>query len=243
MNNKLIKILSIFFCVLLLSCSFFTLFVSAANITTVSFTNPNGLPYDDTKSLSVVYDFANEAQAELILGNTTNVQFYPVYSEIITIADGMLQFADSLIDVGVEYDGSYVLLGSILADNYSDGGINVMPVVEGAGYQNGDFMNTGFAFYDSVPDSIFIGLEESSNNALVTMTFLLVKYVEPTVVENVGSVWSGIMLWLVSAFNSVVGIFWTGTQLTLIGTLALVGTAIALCLLIYNKIKDFLHLQ
>lgn len=98
-----------------------------------------------------------------------------------------------------------------------------------------------FIFYDEVPSNIDLIVVESEEIAPVVITFFLVPYV--SVIDDVGSVWTDILVWFISCINVVVGIFWTGSQLTLIGTLSLVGTAIALCLLIYHKVKDYLKIQ
>ena len=61
--------------------------------------------------------------------------------------------------------------------------------------------------------------------------------------ESITDVWGGILTWVTTGINSVTGVFWNGSSLTLIGTLSLIGVSIAFILLIINKVKDFLHLQ
>jgi hypothetical protein len=114
-------------------------------------------------------------------------------------------------------------------------------------YPVNELVSYGFVYYENIPNNIdvTIAYEDSSDYSygLGTVYLLLIPYEEPTVVDNISNVWSNILLWITSSINTVTGIFWTGTQLTLIGTLALVGTAIALCLLIFYKVKDYLKLQ
>lgn len=234
----------------------FALFVlcipcSAAVVTIVSFTNDIGAPYgaDGIKVYNNALDDSDFVQ--LNVGSSADLVFNTSYNpdSICHVVDGFLDLSDAIIDVS-DYlsDGAYQLFGMIITANEVSSPDVFCPEITGALiHPINEFMSYGIVYYDSIPSNIDVTIScytlDDYSYGLGTLYFFLIPYEEPTVVDSISNVWSNILLWITSAINTVVGIFWTGTQLTLIGTLALVGTAIALCLLIYNKVKDFLKLQ
>ena len=60
-----------------------------------------------------------------------------------------------------------------------------------------------------------------------------------SVTGELGSVFSGMGVWLASALASLVAIFWTGTSLTLIGVLSVCALAVAFGLFIIYLIRTF----
>ena len=157
-----------------------------------------------------------------------------------------------LFDEGISFsvpgvsDGMYI--AAFVYDCYSfqiDGQTYSYPIVPGSIIVSFDDQPVGlsFKFYDALPELISIEVVDDSSALYKLSNFVFVPYEAPKPIDSVSNVWTSILTWITSSINTVVGIFWTGTQLTLIGTLSLVGTAIALCLLIYYKIKDFLRLQ
>jgi hypothetical protein len=224
---------------------------SAAVVTTVSFTNELGAPYGGA-GIKVYSNLSDDSNfVTLNVGSSSDVVFEPSYSSdsILHVVNGTIDLDSFTIDVS-DYlpDGTYSCFGSIITSVDVSGsdvfypeisGSFIFPVNEGVSY--------GFSYYDSIPSNIdvTIAYEDLSHYSygLGIVYLLLIPYEEPTVVDNISNVWSNILLWITSSINTVTGIFWTGTQLTLIGTLALAGTVIALCLLIFYKVKDYLKLQ
>ena len=234
----------------------FSLFVlcipcSAATVTTVRFTNDIGAPYG-ADGIKVYNNNLDDSEfVQLNVGSSAEVVFNTSYNSdsIIHVVNGILDLSDAIIDVSdFLTDGTYQLFGLIMSVNDVSSPDVFCPEISGALIHSvNEFMSYGIVYYDIIPSNIDVTLSYYSEfdypYGIGTMYFLLIPYEEPTVVDNISNVWSNILLWITSAINTVVGIFWTGTQLTLIGTLALVGTAIALCLLIFYKVKDYLKLQ
>lgn len=62
-----------------------------------------------------------------------------------------------------------------------------------------------------------------------------------TVISSVLAVFTAVLEWFVSSINVAVGIFWAAeTGLTFIGTLAVVGLAIAIVLMLLAMIRSYL---
>lgn len=59
------------------------------------------------------------------------------------------------------------------------------------------------------------------------------------------NVWTAILTWITTSMSSVQAVFYdsTNSTLTFLGVLAIVGVAIGICLLIINKVRDFLRLS
>ena len=64
-------------------------------------------------------------------------------------------------------------------------------------------------------------------------------------IGQITEVWSDILGWITESMASVQNVFYDATtsQLTFLGVLAIVGVAIGICLLIFNKVRDFLRLS
>lgn len=56
-------------------------------------------------------------------------------------------------------------------------------------------------------------------------------------------VWSSILTWITSSMSSVQTVFYDEGALTFLGVLAVIGVAVGICLLIFNKVRDFLSLR
>lgn len=66
--------------------------------------------------------------------------------------------------------------------------------------------------------------------------------VEPSS-TRITSVFTDIMDWITSGLNSVQGVFYANNQLTMLGTLAVIGVAIAVAFLLIGVLQRFLHLR
>ena len=64
-------------------------------------------------------------------------------------------------------------------------------------------------------------------------------------IGEITSVWSEILTWITTSMTSVQDVFYDtdASKLTFLGVLAIVGVAIGICLLIFNKVRDFLRLS
>lgn len=64
-------------------------------------------------------------------------------------------------------------------------------------------------------------------------------------ITEITGVWGEILRWITNSITSVQNVFYdTDTKkLTFLGVLAIIGVAISICLLIFNKVKDFLSLS
>jgi hypothetical protein len=64
-------------------------------------------------------------------------------------------------------------------------------------------------------------------------------------IAEITTLWSEILRWITTSMTAVQNVFFdTDTnKLTFLGVLAIIGVAISICLLIFNKVKDFLSLS
>ena len=64
-------------------------------------------------------------------------------------------------------------------------------------------------------------------------------------ISSMTGVWSSVLEWITESMGSVQNVFYSTTenQLTFLGVLAVIGVAIGICLLIFNKVRDFLRLS
>ena len=79
---------------------------------------------------------------------------------------------------------------------------------------------------------------------LYTFDLKLIMEVKNMIAE-ITNVWSEILTWITTSMSAVQNVFYDtdGNKLTFLGVLAIVGVAISICLLIFNKVKDFLSLS
>lgn len=64
------------------------------------------------------------------------------------------------------------------------------------------------------------------------------------IITQMTGVFTDIMTWIISALQSVIGIFWNETSgLTFLGVLTLVALGISIFLLLMRIIADFIHLR
>lgn len=64
-------------------------------------------------------------------------------------------------------------------------------------------------------------------------------------VSVITEVWADVLEWITTSMASVQNVFYntTDSQLTFLGVLAVIGVAIGICLLVFNKVRDFLRLS
>lgn len=65
------------------------------------------------------------------------------------------------------------------------------------------------------------------------------------IVEQITGIFDAVAQWFGDAMGSVEAIFWNATSstLTTIGTLAIMGLAVSLAMLLINVVKDFLRFR
>ena len=58
-------------------------------------------------------------------------------------------------------------------------------------------------------------------------------------------VWDSILEWITGSMSSIQNVFYDSSEaeLTFLGVLAVTGVAIGICLLVFNKVRDFLSLR
>lgn len=61
--------------------------------------------------------------------------------------------------------------------------------------------------------------------------------------NRITSVFTNLMDWITDGLNSVQGVFYANNQLTMLGTLAVIGVAIAVAFLLIGVLQRFLHLR
>lgn len=64
-----------------------------------------------------------------------------------------------------------------------------------------------------------------------------------TIVTDVMGVFSAVATWFAEVIPTVLGIFYAEGSLTIIGTLAVLGLAVAITTLVFNYIKDFFRFR
>ena len=64
-------------------------------------------------------------------------------------------------------------------------------------------------------------------------------------VSAITGVWTSVLTWITDSMGSIQAVFYdsTNSALTFLGVLAVIGVAIGICLLIFNKVRDFLRLS
>lgn len=62
-------------------------------------------------------------------------------------------------------------------------------------------------------------------------------------VSAITSVWTSIMSWITESLASVQTVFYSGTELTFLGILAVISVAIGVAFLMIGVIQNFLHLR
>lgn len=62
-------------------------------------------------------------------------------------------------------------------------------------------------------------------------------------ISAITTIWSDVMDWIVDALGSVQTVFYNGTTLTFMGTLAVIGVAIAIAFLLIGVVQNFLRLR
>ena len=237
-----------------------TFLCSMAVPITVEFNNQFNYPYD-LDSIKIAYTNKSYEEVELTvpLGERRSFVYNTFHNEQSPyyVLDGDLYVDDGdddytlWVDCGLD-DGQYNLF-LIQGINYSDGSNVYCPELLGTDIVKTSIGN-GVCQYLCLsltyPDGFVMQVTDITDTYNDEAQFLVVQYLvcvpsqPPALVQDsITNVWSNIGTWVYSSVTSVVGIFWDGSSLTLIGTLACVGTAVAICLLVYNKCKDFLNLQ
>ena len=67
--------------------------------------------------------------------------------------------------------------------------------------------------------------------------------VTASIISAITAVFTAIMEWIMTAITSVIAVFWTGTQLTFLGVLALIALGISIFFLLVGLVQNFLHLR
>ena len=64
-------------------------------------------------------------------------------------------------------------------------------------------------------------------------------------ISSITGVWTSVLTWITSSMGSIQAVFYDASEaeLTFLGVLAVIGVAIGICLLIFNKVRDFLRLS
>lgn len=62
-------------------------------------------------------------------------------------------------------------------------------------------------------------------------------------VSAITTVWTSIMTWITQSLASVQTVFYSGTELTFLGILAVISVAIGVAFLMIGVIQNFLHLR
>lgn len=255
LNKIKLKYLARVGLVMILTCYLMTFLCSAAQTVNVSFNTSLTVPNGYTISVGIG-DFEDNSLS-LVKGGTVSVPFSPKFNTktgILFVTDGDCFIVtpdgnDLLIsDVNVD-DGYYQIVfttKNLLLAGADDK--KYMLTVDGENVESvsnvdveDDATLASFVVLTDVVD-VELTTVETDIDEISQMMFVLVEALSPPQ-ESITNVWSGIMTFITSSLNSVTGIFWNGTSLTLIGTLAVVGVSIAILLLVFNKIKDFLRLQ
>ena len=66
---------------------------------------------------------------------------------------------------------------------------------------------------------------------------------DDTILDGVFSVFSNIGTYIANAFSGLVGLFWTGEQLTFLGILGVVGLCVGIVILFIGLISNFIHFR
>ena len=56
-------------------------------------------------------------------------------------------------------------------------------------------------------------------------------------------VWTSLVSFIVGLFKDITAVFWNGTSLTFVGTLAVIMAGVALLLLVFNLIRSVLSMR
>lgn len=154
---------------------------------------------------------------------------YSIFGQSVsTITDGALEvIADSSIDgfgyplIGY-YFADHLLFGETANEVYSFK--REYPVVRE--FELVMYHNTAFIDFDY--DADYISVE---------------TYVVEPASNRITSVFTNIMGWITSGLNSVQGVFYANDQLTILGTLAVIGVAVGVAFLIIGVVQKFLRLR
>ena len=63
------------------------------------------------------------------------------------------------------------------------------------------------------------------------------------IISTIVSAWASVMTGIVELFEPAQALFWTESGLTFLGSMALIGVSVSVCLLIVGIIQRFLHLR
>ena len=245
-------------------CVYVATFLCSMAVTiNVDFNNQFNYPYDmDFITFAYLDKSYKEVQIEVPLGSSRSVAYNTFHNEQspFLVIDGDLWVVDAndaytlWVDCGLE-DGQYNMF-IFYGYNYSDGtnvycpellGTNIVKTSIGNGVCQHLCLSLTYpdGFVMQVTDITDTYDTENPDNQYLLVQYLVCIPSQPVppAQDSITNVWSNLGTWIYSSISSVTGIFWNGTGLTLIGSICLVGTCIAICLLIFNKVRDFLNLQ
>lgn len=66
---------------------------------------------------------------------------------------------------------------------------------------------------------------------------------EGSIFSQIAAIWTAIMEWLAESFGTIEALFWTGTQLTFLGTLSVISIGIGVFFLVVGVITNFIKLR
>lgn len=243
-------------------CCITTVSAFAYNTYTVeiSFSNPNEYPYEYS-SLSIYhYSIDDTIETTVNINNSVSLDITELYSNqvYITVLDGDLgiyedgEFDVSITDVGIP-DGVYNVLFTACY-NYGDDGSIYCPIIQDidpvySAVSNGSLSN--YYFLTELPSLIDFEIVDITDSYDTESGYLGVRDFilfpapppPPSPLESITNVWSGVLPFLTTSISTVSNVFWDGSSLTLLGMLGLIGVSIAIIILIFLRVKDFLKLR
>lgn len=176
---------------------------------TITISNPDNIPYEYSE-----FALNND---EVTFGS------YPLTSSlgfVVTIQDNVIYIPDLGLEIGLTVN-DYNLDGSFIVD-YVFTCATDSTASSYVSCSNNDISAIGVdgtdLFLICVGDYTSLYVQENEEIALASQvhTFVLTPYTPPT--DSITNVWTGIMNWITSSFNTVQGIFITGGVGTPIST-------------------------
>lgn len=64
-----------------------------------------------------------------------------------------------------------------------------------------------------------------------------------TIFSQIAAIWTAIMEWLAGTFGTIEALFWTGSQLTFLGTMCVISIGIGVFFLVVGVITNFIKLR
>lgn len=172
---------------------------------------------------SLDYSYSANNSTQLIDGSLVTV-----YYAFIDGTD-----AGRLYEVAsVSYDGGHYADGILVFNTYADSEHNrIIDVALD--------ISRVVVYVSSYPNNAMNEEAFSSPNTQYSVS----KLVAPFEPDKVTSVWTDVMTWITNALASIQSVFYLNGSLTFLGTLAVIGLAIAIGWLIVGVVSRFLYLR